>query len=48
MCCEKGEDGGAFGNDEMIVSSSFNKGLPCGVVILGGREDVTKQTACFI
>ena len=35
----EGEYEGTFGKDAMVISISFHKGLPCGVVISGGRED---------
>ena len=42
-------DGGTFGNDEKMRSSLFHKGLPCGVVITGGKEDdePKKLADCF-
>ena len=48
----KGEDGGSFGYDEKLGSSSFHKGLPCGMLIIGGKDDdepkETKIFFCFV
>lgn len=36
----KGEDGGEFRKDEMVISGTFHKGLPYGSVFSEVREDV--------